>query len=475
MDSYCSYEGCRGSPKNIPPNNKSQIFCDYHIEQYILKHSFPSSTLLTPPNQTPTLLANEMKLLSSTMSKVMLTGKDMFQQICRKLCEITDELTVRQDKLIEMASSLSADQVLPQESFRELGNLGLNFKSADEFGKLVDDHFSKDNAKIDFSFFSKDIENIMNHVFQSNKLLEDVKGKVAEDVELKNEVKSLVEGFRKNYGDLEKRMNFKIDLVEQGVRKIETRFSHNDTLKKLEERINFLEENHTYQKNIIEEVNSKCTTVVNGLSAQSNLAKIQENKLIIFAKNSQTQLKLQLDKLNAIVDKRVTEINQNLDRNLNSMGEGFNRRQRDIKVNLEGKVSELNTKFEKFCNDIIDRISQLSSNYEFKLLDFNTGFSERIRQEIDLYGQFNNDYGPRARNDYEVNAFRPYTLDEPRRAQEESERKRRELEEKKKQDIEIRRKKIEEDRLSKIKDQNKFNKTQREQFNGGKFKKILSI
>ena len=497
MDSYCSYEGCRGSPKNISPNDKSLRFCEYHIEQHLLKSSTHSPITLSPPNQTSTLLANEMKLLSSTMSKVMLTGKDMFQQICRKLCEITDELTLRQDKLIGMASSLSTDQVLPQESFKELGNLGLNFKSADEFGRLVDDHFSNDNVKIDFSFFSKDIENIMNHVSQSNKLLEDVRVQVREDAESKSEMKNLVEGLRKNYadlekkldskiemaegsrkicGELEKKLNSKIELVEQGVRKIETRFANNGNLKQLEERINFQEYSINSQNNYMEEVSSKFTTVVNGLSAQSNLAKIQENNLTQLAKNSQNQLKLQFDRLNSIVDKRVVEINQIVDRNLNTMGEGFNRRQRDIKVSFEGKIDELNTKFDNFCNGITDQVSQLSSNYEFKLLDFNTDFSERIRQEIELYGQFNNEYGASISKDYQVNAFRPYSSDESRRLQEDNERKRKELEEiKRKQDQEIRRKKIEDDRIFKGREQSKFSKTQRELGVGGKNNQILNI
>ena len=56
-----------------------------------------------------------MKQLSSTMSKVMLTGKDMLQEVFLKLCEITSKLTDCQEKLIEMASDLSANKRVPED------------------------------------------------------------------------------------------------------------------------------------------------------------------------------------------------------------------------------------------------------------------------------------------------------------------------------------------------------------------------
>ena len=45
-------------------------------------------------------------------------------------------------------------------------------------------------------------------------------------------------------------------------------------------------------------------------------------------------------------------------------------------MNFEGKIDELNILFDNFCNGISYQVSKLSSNYEFKLLDFKTDFRE---------------------------------------------------------------------------------------------------
>src|SRR5574343_442610 len=114
MDLHCSEYGCRGSPKNSCPCDKTKNFCEFHIDQHLKLEGDHSKYPLGSTISTSTLLTHEMKQLSSTMSKVMSTGRDMFQEICRKLCEITSELTERQDKLIEMASNLSTNEFLPE-------------------------------------------------------------------------------------------------------------------------------------------------------------------------------------------------------------------------------------------------------------------------------------------------------------------------------------------------------------------------
>ena len=77
-----------------------------------------------------------MKQLSSAMTKLLFTDKDTSQEKRCKLCEITSEHTECQDYLIEMASKFSANERFSEDLFKKLGDLGLNFKSAEGLANL---------------------------------------------------------------------------------------------------------------------------------------------------------------------------------------------------------------------------------------------------------------------------------------------------------------------------------------------------
>ena len=165
----CSYEGCPGSPKNSLAADQNLAYCDYHVSEY-LKTLPPDSTI---PNLEDDNLdgsggvADHVIKIASTVSKVMLSGKDMFEVIYNKLSDLTDQLLHRQSEIMKLAKN-SGNQELDKKLLKDFKQLGLKFRNKDEFKKMVDQHFSKDDATADFSLFTKDIENFKNHLEGSN-------------------------------------------------------------------------------------------------------------------------------------------------------------------------------------------------------------------------------------------------------------------------------------------------------------------
>ena len=455
MDVQCSYEGCKGSPKNSCSCDKTQKFCEFHIEKHLeLSGDHSLYPVTSTAVKTSTLLADEMKQLSSTMTKVMSTGKDMFQEICRKLCEITSELTERQDKLIEMASNLSTSEAIPTESFKRLGDLGLNFKSADEFGKLVNEHFSKDSAKIDFSFFSKDIENIMNHLKESNSLLQTASSQSEADSQNRKKIESKLTNLESITSQIEQNLTQKINQLDSETQEREQRFAYSDTVKQLEERVNLLEGLINNQNKSIEAVNLNFNNINNELATQDQLNHEREKRLAQFASNAQNQLNLQFNQLRGAVELRVVEINQVVEENLKAVQEAVNKTHEEFRGSCDAKIDGLNEGFLKFCDGILERVKGLTENYQGQILQFSENFTPKVRKEIDDYQQFKVDEAERIRRELEEEERRKKEAEELRRVQEENERKRQEEEErrrklleeenKRKQDEEIKRRQEEE-------------------------------
>ena len=444
MDVQCSYEGCKGSPKNSCSCDRTQKFCEFHIDQHLKLSGEHSVNPSISTAQTSTKLAHEMKQLSSTMSKVMLTGKDMFQEICRKLCEITSELTERQDKLIEMASNLSTNENLPEESFKKLGDLGLNFKSADEFGRLINDHFSKDTAKIDFSFFSKDIENIMNHLTESNSLLQNVSAQAASEAIRRQEIETKIASLETSTSQIEQNLGQRINQIHADTQERETRFAEKETVRRLEDKINLLEGLINHQNNSIEEVNMNFANINSGLAAQSVLNQEREMKLTQFTHNAQNQLNLQFTQLRGTVEQRVAEINQYLETNLKVMQEGVSKTNEDFRTTCDGKIDTLNVNFTTFCNDVLAHCNALAQNYQERIIDYGQNFRDNVWREINDYEQFKVDEAERNRDALEQEARREQEAEELIRKQQEEERKR-----KKAKKQEARRKKEEAERILK--------------------------
>ena len=59
---------------------------------------------------------------------------------------------------------------------------GPNAKSTDEFGKVVDDYFTKANAKVDYSILSDEIKNIVNRLAKSKQSLEEIRSQSKDDL-----------------------------------------------------------------------------------------------------------------------------------------------------------------------------------------------------------------------------------------------------------------------------------------------------
>ena len=386
MDLQCSYEDCGGSPKHCCTCDKNQKSCEIHIDKDFQQLRYHPVNGVIPTAKTSTLLALEMKQLSSTMSKVMLAGKDMFQEICRKLCEITSELSERQDKLIEMASNLSSNENLPEESFKKLGDLGLNFRSSDEFGKLVDDHFSIDTSRVEFSFFSKDIASIMEHLKESNSLLKNVSTQGESEALRRKVIEEKISNLETRTNIVESGLIQAINKTDLHIREREARFADKEAVRQLEDKITLLEGLVNHHKYSFEEVNTNYANINSRLISQYDLNQERERSLIHFTNKTQNQLNLNFSQLREIVEQRIVEINQVIEINIKIMEEEHKNKNDELKDNYDAKIVDLDIRFERFCDNILTQIDSLAQNY--KNFVNNQNFQNNVRKEIDEYNNF---------------------------------------------------------------------------------------
>ena len=325
----------------------------------------------------------------------------MFQEICRKLCEITDELTTRQDKLIEMASNLSKTQELPEKSFKELGNLGLKFKGKEEFGKLVDDHFSKDNVTVDFSFFSEDIKNIMSHLGKSNQLLEEVRAQAKEDADLRQAMNERINQVEASAALAKIELSNEIKELEVRTKKREESFEDKMQSLELKGRIKIVEQMIEQHGSLIDDANCKYVMITEGIAEQVQINEEKDKKLVEFKKKTEEILGLKLAEIIEQVNKKVEDIEQTLQTTAKVLGENNDASNDQVKAELKGQIDEINKKFEGECQRIMDDVKAIEEGCKALIDGKDKGFGQIIRDEIDSYEVFRRERAEQALREQE--------------------------------------------------------------------------
>jgi negative regulator of replication initiation len=122
------------------------------------------------------------------MSKVIKSGEEMFQEICNKLSEITESLSIRQERLVSIASNLTSSENFTNETLQSLGEIEIQLRGKAEFAKLLDQHFSKQGSIIDFTLFSQEFNRICEFLRVSNELILKVQEQSSKESLLKEDI-----------------------------------------------------------------------------------------------------------------------------------------------------------------------------------------------------------------------------------------------------------------------------------------------
>ena len=237
---------------------------------------------------------------------------------------------------------------------------------------------------------------------------------------------------------IEEDLRLRIDKIDSDTKEREKKFVLKDALRHAEDRVNLFEKTINYQNLSIEKLNTK---FVNFESAQHQLDKEREIRLIQIGDSTKNQLNQQFSQLREVVEKRVVEINDVLEGNLKIMEEGVNRRNKEFTTTCSDKINQTRNNIMNFFDFIKAQINDLVHKNQW--LEFTNNFSVKIRKEIDEYEKFKIDDGNRIRSEQEeidnIKKHAEKLLDiqlenERKRIEEELIKKKKEEENKKKQE-----------------------------------------
>ena len=111
--------------------------------------------------------------LSSLHSKALSEGKDMLKEVCEKLCGIVDNLSKRQQSLVELSTYSYSVEV--DQKIQELEQVNIAFRSKSEFKNLLDRYLSPEGYNLDgssFEVFKSEFKKIVESLDKSNEVLQ---------------------------------------------------------------------------------------------------------------------------------------------------------------------------------------------------------------------------------------------------------------------------------------------------------------
>ena len=270
MDLSCSYSGCPGSPKYTCRQDRSVTFCEYHIASHLQepgRHEKLSLSDLSKSNSTMQVI-QKIGDISSLVSDVMITGKDMFQEICNRLCQITDTLAQRQRDLLEIASSVTED---PKEQMEKLGDIRLKLRSREAFSKLVDQHFAEHDATVDFSLFSQDIKGIMEGLKESNEFLAGIKEEAGRDREARETIVKRLHHVEKSSEGLAKEFDKKLKTLEKNMELKAKYYAQTSETEHIGNVINQLAYQMQTTNNFVNQINARCENIEREAQESANI------------------------------------------------------------------------------------------------------------------------------------------------------------------------------------------------------------
>ena len=213
MDEKCFADGCPGTANfSCSCDEKLQI-CQEHIAEHIRGPHNHVICISNRAQQRSKLEANKaFSTLNNLNTRALAEGKGMFQELCDKLCTIVDELTRRQQCLVDL-SSLNYSQKV-EDQIQELVTVNIAFRDKSDFKKLLDKFMAPGGETFDslsLEDFKKDFRGIFECLNQSNRVLESVTGTHKEEQALRKQLESRIENLEKG----------KIQNIEQRLQRFE--------------------------------------------------------------------------------------------------------------------------------------------------------------------------------------------------------------------------------------------------------------
>ena len=312
MEQRCGYSGCPGCPKFSCYQDLSQVFCDYHISSHLSEPGVHQRVSLKELSRS-SISSTAIKKLSDNsalVSKVLLTGKDMFQQICDKLCQITDELIERQNALSEIATNIT-DYDNPLERIEKLGEISLQLRSKDEFAKLINQHFSKQDFTVDFTLFKSDIEGIAKSIQLSNECMERIREDAAKDKEERSRILNELKKVDESSARIEKTLKDKIDEVSIQMRIREYDLAKASIVESLQVKIPNIEYQVMNFNSLVNQVYKRGDTLEEKIQLLNEMSRESEKKALNFQNEVNKTVEENLKLLKDDYNDRIADLNKN--------------------------------------------------------------------------------------------------------------------------------------------------------------------
>ena len=126
MADRCHIKGCPDTPKYSCTCGENTIVCEDHLNFHLgLGHQTKKIDIARENIQSKIQMG--ITGLFGKSSEVLTTGKQMFIDICNKLCNITDDIFERQQNLLKLSASQSYSPNVEDE-IRKMTEVGIKTK-----------------------------------------------------------------------------------------------------------------------------------------------------------------------------------------------------------------------------------------------------------------------------------------------------------------------------------------------------------
>ena len=232
MDDICYIDGCPGEGKFTCSCNEALRICQGHITEHFGEagiHEIDAVKANLTRFKAREAIGSLRKINSSTLEM----GKEMFKELCDKLCEVVDNISQRQQYLVDLSSSPYSDQL--EEKIEELKTVNITMRDKKQFGELLNKFMSKEPLDTSsFNEFHKDFKVIAESLEKSNNVLQLLASSQQQEQAFREKLESRVLKLEENHG--------KIENIDQKVTVLDTRINGHEnkfeSIKKLVDQAN---------------------------------------------------------------------------------------------------------------------------------------------------------------------------------------------------------------------------------------------
>ncbi|OMJ86027.1 hypothetical protein SteCoe_12529 [Stentor coeruleus] len=411
MTDTCISQGCQKSPKYACLCDFTLKMCEIHLNEHLkLGESHKPILTFAEKKKVDELFNKEMTNLFSISSKTLVKGKQMFQQICNKLCEITDVLSQKQQSLIDLRSQSSYDVDI-EENIKNLSQVGLKFRNKESFRKLLEKHLSESDDSIDLSLFLEKFDEISKRIEVNNGFLQFVSDRnVSErqelDIKLQNMMKDRVfkeNAFEKKMETMSTKLekfyeNHQVQTLKEQthnleleIEKLKEKLHQNSLAADIKKKGKFIQEKklETQGKMLTELCKMNLEMVINKYNQQKEQIEASVNSLNAVISENNNLLNSQIEKTEKnekILEEKIKNLNSLLISEIESIKKDFKTKFDKNSLALENSNSKLTDKI----NHHKSELDSLLGKYNEHMINF-TKTSTNANLELNkITDKFNN-------------------------------------------------------------------------------------